>query len=111
MTPYYDIGIFKGTLDPSRIAVVRGIKLARRFVKMKLRRRHLVAIVAPLILASWGTAFAANCSNGQALYRKQVGGVFVGCAQSSCHGTNPATNMNNIQSGGGSPANIENALA
>ena len=103
MTMCYDIGIFGATLHVPRSASEQPMKPSRS-------SRFAIALLAPLILAYSATAFAANCSNGQALYRKQIAGVFVGCAQSSCHGTSPANNMNNIQAAAGAPFIIEESL-
>ena len=80
-------------------------------MKSNRASRFAFALLAPAVLAWSATAYAANCTNGRSLYLKQIGATYIGCAQSTCHGTNPATNKNNIQAGGGSPANIENALA
>jgi hypothetical protein len=80
-------------------------------MKSKRPIRLAVALFAPAIFAWSASTFAANCTNGKALYEKKIGATTVGCANGSCHGPNPAANMNNIQLGGASPANIEAALA
>jgi hypothetical protein len=78
---------------------------------MKFRRLFTAYFVA-LVSTVWTVAgYAANCTNGKALYEKRMSGVEVGCSQSSCHTGNPANNIRNIQRGAVNPDAIANALA
>lgn len=70
-----------------------------------------VAVFLPLMVAWSATAWSANCNNGRSIYLRTAGTppVAISCSQSSCHGSNPRTGLNNITQGA-NPANIESAL-
>ncbi|MFO1303105.1 MAG: choice-of-anchor D domain-containing protein [Burkholderiales bacterium] len=76
---------------------------------MNIQHRFLV-LFAPLMLAFAAVADAQNCTNGNNLYHKKLGGVDVSCSQSSCHDTDPKAGKNNILNGAQQPNKINNAL-
>jgi hypothetical protein len=83
--------------------------------KMKRSRLLIVALSAPVLAVFAAVADAQNCTNGNNIYHRKVGGVEVSCSQDSCHKNDPKDNANHIISGGPigggqQPQNIETAL-
>jgi hypothetical protein len=74
--------------------------------------RLLVSLAA---VAFTAVANAQNCTNGNNIFHRKAGGIDISCSQSSCHGSDPKSNMNHIVSGGSigggtQPQGIETAL-
>ena len=74
---------------------------------MKTPIRLLLSLAA---VAFTALANAQNCTNGNNLYHKKLGGIDVSCSQSSCHDTDPKAGKNNILNGAQQPNKINAAL-
>jgi len=74
---------------------------------MKTPIRLLLSLAA---VAFTALANAQNCTNGNTLYHKKLGGIDVSCSQSSCHDTDPKAGKNNILNGAQQPNKINAAL-
>jgi len=77
---------------------------------MTSRSRLLIALLAPFAIAFAAAAEAQNCTNGNNIYHRKLGGVDISCSQSSCHDADPKAGKNNILNGAQQPAKIDNAL-
>ncbi len=76
---------------------------------MKRLRSLSYALVASAGIAWTLPVYATgDCNNGKAIYFKKVGGIYISCAQSSCHGAN--VNNNNIVNGANNPLLIDSQL-
>ena len=75
--------------------------------RMKTPIRLLLSLAA---VAFTALANAQNCTNGNNLYHKKLGGIDVSCSQSSCHDTDPKAGKNNILNGAQQPNKINAAL-
>jgi hypothetical protein len=77
---------------------------------MKHSRRLLLALCAPILAAFAAAADAQNCTNGNNIYHRKIGGIEVSCSQESCHGSDPRSNKNDIATNGQQPSGVQNAL-
>ncbi len=76
---------------------------------MKRLRLFSFALAASATVAWTLPVYATgDCNNGKAIYFKKAGGVYISCAQSSCHGAN--VNNNNIVNGANNPLLIDSQL-
>ena len=76
---------------------------------MKRLRPFSFALVASAALAWTLPVYATgDCNNGKSIYFKKAGGVYISCAQSSCHGA--GVNNNNITNGANNPLLIDSQL-
>ena len=76
---------------------------------MKRLRPFSSALVASAVLAWTLPVYATgDCNNGKSIYFKKAGGVYVNCAQSSCHGA--GVNNNNITNGANNPSLINSQI-
>lgn len=69
---------------------------------------HRLAFCALLLSPLAATAQAADAANGKLLYQQSQGGI--ACANSICHGSNPAANLNSAMAGANNPDLIDQAV-
>lgn len=82
---------------------------APRITRFRTASRTWLAAFAVLAsLASAGPASAVDALRGKTLYLTTPGGI--SCANSSCHGTNVASNRNKLLRGANNPTTIQNAI-